>query len=107
MKEGMALLIRRCVETGAFPPSVEPRAAFRVLGAALTGAAIVGLGHRLAPGEDPDRLAHDVIDLMIAGLRSDVPMRFVAGAQPCFFQGESEAAEAATLPRDSDSVPEA
>ena len=43
----------------------------------------MALGHRLAPGEEPDRLAHDVIEMLVAGLRSGVPTTFVASAGPC------------------------
>lgn len=84
MKAAMAALIQQSVENGAFPGPVEPRAAFRVLAAAVSGAASVALGQRLAPGEDPDLLAHDVIDWMIAGLRSGATTRFVsATSSPC------------------------
>ena len=37
---------------------------------ALTGPAVIGSGCRLAPGEDPDALARDVLELVIAGLKS-------------------------------------
>jgi AcrR family transcriptional regulator len=83
MKAAMAALIQRCVDTGVFPGPVEPHAAFRILGVAVSGVAIVQLAQRLAPGENPDRLAHDVIEVLIAGLRAGVPITFTANASGC------------------------
>jgi AcrR family transcriptional regulator len=91
LKEEVAALVQRCIDTGAFPGAVEPRAAFRVLGAALAGAASAGLCRRLAPGEDPDRLAHDVIELMIAGFRAGVPTTFATSTLECFPEPDTEA----------------
>jgi AcrR family transcriptional regulator len=83
MKERMADLVRRSIAAGAFPGAVEPRAAIRVLAAGLSGAAIAGICHRIAPGEDPDLLARDVIALMIGGLKAGVATSFVATTHQC------------------------
>jgi hypothetical protein len=34
------------------------------------------LSHRLAPGEDSDALAHDLLNATIAGLRHGIDLRF-------------------------------
>jgi AcrR family transcriptional regulator len=83
MKESMADLVRRGIEIGAFPGDIDPRAAFRVLAAGVSGAAIAGLCHRIGPGEDPDRLAHDVIAFMLGGLRAGTPTTFEASTAHC------------------------
>jgi len=82
MKRSCAGLIQRCVEAGAFPGPLEPEGAFRVMVAALSGVGTAALCNRLGSGEDPDRLAHDVIELLIAGLRAGVPVTFTACAAP-------------------------
>ena len=57
---------------------------------ALTGPAVLGLTQRLAPGEDPDRLAEDVFNTVIAGLRAGTPLTFT----PCELHVEHPGAEA-------------
>lgn len=79
-KRSCAALIERCADAGAFPGPLQPEAAFRVMVAAISGAAMAALCNRLGPGEDPDRLAHDVIELLIGGLRAGIPVTFTACA---------------------------
>jgi AcrR family transcriptional regulator len=83
MKEQVADLVRRCIDTGAFPGAVEPHAGVRVLTVALTGAAIANLCRRMGPGEDPDLLAHDIVEAVLAGLRGGASTTFVATTHPC------------------------
>jgi AcrR family transcriptional regulator len=84
LKDDMTAVIQRCIDSGAFPTTIEPRAAFRILGTAVTGVAIAALCDRLAPGEHPDPLAHDVIEFMIAGLKSGLTTTFVTTTHmPC------------------------
>lgn len=80
MKRSCAALIERCAEAGAFPGPLQPDAAFRVMVAAVSGAGMAALCNRLGPGEDPDRLAHDVIELLIGGLRAGIPVTFTSCA---------------------------
>jgi AcrR family transcriptional regulator len=71
--------IQRCIETGIFPAGTNAEVAMHVLWGALTGPAVIGSGCRLAPGEDPDALARDVLELMIAGLKAGSATTF----RPC------------------------
>lgn len=72
--------IQRCIDAGIFPPHTNAGIAMHLLWGALTGPAVIGSGCRLAPGEDPDALARDVLELAIAGLTSGTaPTTFV----PC------------------------
>src|SRR4029078_8857311 len=89
--------IERCVEAGVFPASLDVTAAFHILwaslhsaecppqstflGAAPRGPATLHLCQRLGPGESPDLLAADTLDVAIAGLRAGVKTTFVAS--PC------------------------
>jgi hypothetical protein len=42
---------------------------FRLLSTAMVGAGVMQLCNRLAPGEDPDALARDLLEAAITGLR--------------------------------------
>jgi AcrR family transcriptional regulator len=70
--------IRACIERGQFSRSLEPAAALHVLWAGVLGAAAIGLAQRLAPGEDPDALARDVLETLLAGFTTPVTTTFVA-----------------------------
>jgi len=61
--------IQRCIDAGLFPAHTNPHIAIHLLWGALTGPAVIGSGCRLAPGEDPDALARDILSLAIAGLK--------------------------------------
>jgi AcrR family transcriptional regulator len=74
--------IQRCIDTRIFAPSTRADVAMHLLWGALTGPAVIGRagsGCRLAPGEDPDALARDVLELVLAGLQHGSVMTFV----PC------------------------
>jgi AcrR family transcriptional regulator len=90
IKQEMSDLIQRSIDTGAFPPAIDARAAFRILGTAVTGVAIAALCDRLAPGEDPDALAHDVIEFMIAGMKSGVATTFASSHIACCPESDAE-----------------
>jgi len=62
--------IQRCIDAGVFAPNTNAEVAMHLIWGALTGPAVIGSGCRLSPGEDPDALARDVLELMIAGFRS-------------------------------------
>ena len=70
--------IAACVTRGDFASGVNPAAALHVLWVGMLGAATIGLAGRLAPGEDPDALAHDLRETMLAGLRTKIHTKFVA-----------------------------
>lgn len=79
MLERVAARIQRLVDLGRFPPTLKPQVALHVLWAALTGPAVLGCTCRLAPDENPDALARDVLETVIAGLAAGTPLTFV----PC------------------------
>jgi len=70
--------IHACIERGQFSKRLNPAAALHVLWVGMLGAATIGLSHRLAPGEDPDALAHDLLETMLAGFTTAVGTTFVA-----------------------------
>jgi AcrR family transcriptional regulator len=71
--------IQRCIDAGVFPATTQADVAIHLIWGALTGPAVIGSGCRLAPGEDPDALARDVLDLVIAGLKAGSATTF----KPC------------------------
>jgi hypothetical protein len=62
---------------------VKPAVAMRVLTAGLLGVAALKLSDRMAPDEDADLLASDVLDTAIAGLRAGVALKSPAAMLPC------------------------
>jgi hypothetical protein len=74
--------IQRCVDAGVFPAQTDPEVAMHVIWGALTGPSVIGSGCRLAPGEDPDALARDVLELTLSGLRAGSRMTFVPCTPP-------------------------
>lgn len=82
--------IQRAIDAGALPRTIDAVVAMHVLWGALTGPAVLGLTKRLAPGEDPDRLAEDVFNTVLAGLQAGTPLTFT----PCELHAEHPGAEA-------------
>src|SRR5687767_13268916 len=74
--------IRSCIERGDFAAGLNPAAALHVLWVGMLGAATIGLAQRLAPGEDPDALAHDLLETILAGFGTKIRTRFVASDCP-------------------------
>ena len=74
--------IQRCIDAGIFPAGTNPEVAMHLIWGALTGPAVIGSGCRLAPGEDPDALARDVLELVLSGLRAGSRMTFVPCTPP-------------------------
>ncbi len=71
--------VRACIERGQFSKQLDPAAALHVLWVGMLGAATIGLGQRLAPGEDADALACDVLDSILAGFTTNqITSTFVA-----------------------------
>lgn len=71
--------IQRCIDAGVFPAHMDAAVVMHVIWGALTGPAVIGSGCRLAPGEDPDALARDVLATVIAGVQAGVSLKFT----PC------------------------
>jgi len=70
--------IRSCIERGLFSDGLDPAAALHVLWAGMLGAATVNLTGRLAPGENPDALAHDTLASLLSGFTTTIHTTFVA-----------------------------
>ena len=81
MKAHLIAQVRQCIEAGALPAGLQPAAAFRVLTTGLLGVAVMRLSDRLAPGENAEDLARDVLDVAIAGLQTGVSLR--SHSSPC------------------------
>jgi AcrR family transcriptional regulator len=83
--------LQELIDEGVFAPTVTPFVAIRLLTMAVLGVASMRLSDRLTPGENPDDLARDILDVTIAGLRSpDVQLR----SKPVSCSPNDEAPEA-------------
>jgi AcrR family transcriptional regulator len=78
LRQGIEEHIQQCIDDGVFPSTVSAPSAFRVLSTAIFGASVFRLSNRLAPGEDADALAHDVLEAALGGLKAGVPLQFEA-----------------------------
>jgi hypothetical protein len=74
MKRHLVDHVQSCIDAGVLPPAVKPFVAIRLLTMSIVGLATLSLSDRLAPGEDPDRLAADAINVVLAGLQSGVSL---------------------------------
>ena len=81
--------VRACIESEQFSRDINPAAALHVLWVGLLGAAAIGLGQRLAPGEDPDALAHDLLESLLAGFSTRIRTTFVPAG--CAFHTSDDA----------------
>jgi AcrR family transcriptional regulator len=74
IKRHLVEYMQASIDAGVLPATVKPLVAIRLLTMSIVGLATFSLSDRLPPGEDPDRLAHDVINVVLAGLRSGVEL---------------------------------
>ena len=70
--------IQACIDRGQFSKMLTPAAALHVLWVSILGASAIRLAQRLAPGEDPDLLAYDVVESLLAGFTTNIHTTFVA-----------------------------
>jgi AcrR family transcriptional regulator len=89
--------IQAGIERGQFSRGLNPAAALHVLWVGMLGAATIGLAQRLAPGENPDTLARDLLETMLAGFTTDVRTTFVASDCPFHVTGDAKIGAAASL----------
>ena len=75
IKQSILDEIQGCIESGVFPGNLEPAAAMRALGSGLLGVAVTRVSDRLAPGEDPDKMASNILDLTLAGLKAGISLQ--------------------------------
>lgn len=74
--------LQACIDAGALPKTLDTAVAMRALMVGVLGVAVLRLSDRLGPGEDPDLLAADVLNLTLAGLRADVTLQS-SGSTDC------------------------
>jgi AcrR family transcriptional regulator len=74
-KKHIVEALQACVDAGALPATLNAQIAMRVLMVGIVGVAVLRLSDRLGPGEDPDLLAADVLNLTLAGLRGDIALQ--------------------------------
>jgi AcrR family transcriptional regulator len=67
--------LQACVDAGELPKALNTAVAMRALMVGVLGVAVLRLSDRLGPGEDPDLIAADVLNLTLAGLRSGVVLQ--------------------------------
>jgi AcrR family transcriptional regulator len=80
MKQHLLDEIQHCIDSGALPPGIDPASAMRTLSVGLVGVAVLRLSDRMAPGEDADKIAANVLDVTIAGLKAGVALRPIMDA---------------------------
>lgn len=74
LKRSILEEIRECIASGALPATVDPATAMRAISCGLIGVATLRLSDRLGPEEDPDKLASNIVDVVLAGLKSGVKL---------------------------------
>jgi AcrR family transcriptional regulator len=67
--------LQACIDAGELPRTLNTGVAMRTLMVGVLGVAVLRLSDRLAPGEEPDLLAADVINVALAGLRTNVTLQ--------------------------------
>ena len=83
LKQNVVEELRAGIDAGDLPATLEPLVAMRALTVGLLGVAVLRLSDRLAPGEDPDLLATDVLNLTLAGMRAGVVLQSPRLADDC------------------------
>ena len=79
MKQRIIEELRACIDSGELPVSLDPHVAMRTLTVGVVGVAVMRLSERLAPGENADLLAADVLNVTLAGLRTGVALQSPRG----------------------------
>jgi AcrR family transcriptional regulator len=75
LKRELTEHVEACIAVGDLPEALRPSAAIHLLTVGVLGVAAMRLSDRVGADDHPDALARDVIDVTIAGLRTDVPLR--------------------------------
>ena len=86
--------IRACIDRGQFSSRIDPAAALHVLWVGVLGVASINLAQRLAPGENPDALAHDLLDTILAGFTNPTLATTFIASECAFDAGSGIGAEA-------------
>jgi AcrR family transcriptional regulator len=67
--------LQACIDAGDLPKTLNTGVAMRTLMVGVLGVAVLRLSDRLGPGENPDLLAADVINVALAGLATNVTLQ--------------------------------
>jgi len=67
--------IQACIDARLLPASLDPAVACRLLIMAVLGVATMRLSDRLPRAENADELARDVLNVMLAGLQTGIPLQ--------------------------------
>ena len=70
VKSDLVAQIQACLNEGVFASSVNPHTVLRLITAGLLGVVVMKLSDRLAPGDDADLLADDVLNAVLTGLQA-------------------------------------
>jgi AcrR family transcriptional regulator len=86
LKAHLVAEVQECIDQKLLPSSVQPLVAVRLLTMGLLGVAVLRLSDRLAPSEDADALADDVLNVTLAGLQSGVALSSSSAGIDCAFE---------------------
>ncbi len=75
MKRHIVAQIQECIDARSLPSTLDPAVACRLLTMAVLGAAMTRSSDRLSRAENADELARDVLNVMLAGLQSGIPLQ--------------------------------
>jgi AcrR family transcriptional regulator len=75
MKQRILGEIANCIAAGELPADLDPSAAMRAMSAGVLGVAVMRVADRLAPGEDSDKMASNILDLTLAGLKAGISLQ--------------------------------
>jgi len=75
MKRHLFEQVARCIESGALPQETRPYVVVRMLTLGILGVAAMRLSDRLAPSENAETLARDMIETVLAGVKSGIPLQ--------------------------------
>ena len=92
LKRSILAQIQDCIDSGALPDGTDPSAAMRTVSAGLIGVAVLRLSDRIAPNEDADKIAANVLDVTLAGLKTGIPLQSITNPT-CPFDDVSVANE--------------
>ena len=83
LKTHLVAEVQQCIDAGELPPTVVPFVAVRLLMTGLLGVAVLRMSDRLAPSENADALAEDVLNVTLAGLQAGTALASTTTALDC------------------------
>jgi AcrR family transcriptional regulator len=83
LKTHLVAEVQQCIDAGQLPASVVPFVAVRLLMTGVLGVAVLRLSDRLAPSENADALAEDVLSVTLAGLQAGATLTSTTTGLDC------------------------